>query len=197
MNQQNWVFDHWCQPDIIRSSRSLILILWVPYPSPVKLARNDIISIFSRPHSCSVDVSSANPLMDGCYCWPLSVGFVNEGFWSGGAAKSQTGKAARWREARWCWWDHWRGMIHSLTLGMLTPQREGREWGASRSRRAAAALSVEESAFAAALGGGGEITGEARAESPTKSGIRGELQRQKKFRWREKKISVGSKFSLY
>ena len=71
---------------------------------------------------------------------------------------------------------------------MLTPQREGREWGASRSRRAAAALSVEESAFAAAaLGGGGEITGEARAESPTKSGIRGELQRRKKIQTKRKK----------
>ena len=73
---------------------------------------------------------------------------------------------------------------------MLTPQREGREWGASRSRRAAAALSVEESAFAAALGGGGEITGEARAESPTKSGIRGELQRQEKTQMKRKKISM-------
>ena len=58
---------------------------------------------------------------------------------------------------------------------------------------------MEESAFAAALGGGGEITGEAHAESPTKSGIRGgdcrdvkkvqmdrkirgELQRLEKFR---------------
>ena len=38
--------------------------------------------------------------------------------------------------------------------------------------------SVEESAAAAR--GAGEITAEARAESPTKSGIRGELQRREK-----------------
>ena len=55
---------------------------------------------------------------------------------------------------------------------------------------------MEESA--AALGGGGEITGEARAESPTKSGIRGELQRQKKNSDEEKKDKHdGSKISLH
>ena len=99
-----------------------------------------------------------------------------------GAAKSQLAEAAvEWREA--CWWDHSKTsrMIHSLTFGMLTPQREGREWGASRSQRAALA-------WKRALLVDGEITAEARAESPTKSGIRGELQRREKaskLRWIE------------
>ena len=71
-------------------------------------------------------------------------------------------------------------MIHSLTLWlvltpqreeMLTPQREGREWGASRSQR------LEESAALHRVDHG-EITAEARDESPTN--VRAKLQRPEK-----------------
>ena len=149
----------------------MILGCHIGYPSLAKLLRNGANEIIWRSHSCSVGVLSTDP----------TDGIVDPSAWDPwmrvelGAAKSQMGEAERSA----AWWDHSRPetprMIHSLTLGMLTPQREGREWGASRSHQQCGrawkrALLLAGSAAAAA----GEITAEARAESPTKSGIRGE-----------------------
>ena len=144
---------YWCfiQPLLLWNSANELISSWSTNPA------DGIVK-------CCVDPSSVS--------WMRVVG----------AAKSQLAEAAaHWREA--CWWDHSNSsrMIHSLTFGMLTPQREGREWGASRSQRAALA-------WKRALLVDGEITAEARAESPTKSGIRGELQRREKaskLRWIE------------
>ena len=161
----------------------MILGCHIGYPSLAKLLRNGANEIIWRSHSCSVGV--------------LSNGIVDPSAWDPwmrvelGAAKSQMGEAERSA----AWWDHSRPessrMIHSLTFGMLTPQREGREWGASRSHQQCG-RAWKRALLLAGSAAAGEITAEARAESPTKSGIRGEtpetgkaskLRRRERIGW--------------